>query len=79
MIKEMKTTTEGKKRVLSNLANLMRMRKSLIITLLLTFPGPTQIFAQQPSITEYLAECERKYGSRKIPHSQHLALYLGTC
>ena len=41
----------------------MRMRKSLIITLLLTFPGPTQIFAQQPSITEYPAECERKYGS----------------
>ena len=50
-------------KILSNLANLTRMRKSLIITLLLTFPGLIQIVAQQPSITEYLAECERKYGS----------------
>ena len=41
----------------------MRMRKSLLFTLLLTVPGLTQLFAQQKSITEYLAECERKYGS----------------
>lgn len=41
----------------------MRMRKSLTFTLLLAFSGLTQILAQQLSITDYLAECERKYGS----------------
>lgn len=41
----------------------MRMRQPLIITFLLVLPGFTDLFAQQPSIAEYLAECERKYGS----------------
>jgi len=41
----------------------MRMRKSLTFALLLALTGLTQIFAQQLSITDYLAECERKYGS----------------
>jgi len=40
------------------------MRKPLTIVLLLTaFGWLSDIKAQQQSITEYLAECERKYGS----------------
>jgi len=41
----------------------MCLRKPLTISFLLTLLGLTGLFAQQPSITEYLAECERKYGS----------------
>ena len=42
----------------------MRMRKPLtIVLLLMAFGWLSDIKAQQQSITEYLAECERKYGS----------------
>lgn len=42
----------------------MRMRKPLtIVLMLMAFGWLSDIKAQQQSITEYLAECERKYGS----------------
>lgn len=39
------------------------MRRSLTITLLVALLGLSSLYAQQASITDYLAECERKYGS----------------
>jgi len=39
------------------------MRRSLTITVLAALLGLPNLFAQQASITDYLAECERKYGS----------------
>ena len=39
------------------------MRRSLTITVLAALLGLSNLFAQQASITDYLAECERKYGS----------------
>lgn len=41
----------------------MYMRKPLTITVLAALLGLSNLYAQQASITEYLAECERKYGS----------------
>ncbi len=41
----------------------MRMRKPLIITVLMALLGLSNLYPQQQSITDYLAECERKYGS----------------
>lgn len=41
----------------------MCMRKPLTITVLMALLGLPGLFAQQLSITDYLAECERKYGS----------------
>ena len=41
----------------------MRMKKSLTITVLIVLLGLCQLYAQQTSITDYLTECERKYGS----------------
>lgn len=41
----------------------MRMRHTLTSILLIAFLGLSGLYAQQLSITEYLAECERKYGS----------------
>lgn len=39
------------------------MRKSLTITVLLALLGLSPLSSQQRSITDYLAECESKYGS----------------
>ncbi|MBE9517762.1 MAG: hypothetical protein IMY68_04300 [Bacteroidetes bacterium] len=39
------------------------MRRSLTITVLAALLGLSNLLAQQVSITDYLAECERKYGS----------------
>ena len=39
------------------------MRGSLTITVLAALLGLSNLYAQQASITDYLAECERKYGS----------------
>jgi len=39
------------------------MRRSFTITVLAALLGLSNLFAQQASITDYLAECERKYGS----------------
>lgn len=39
------------------------MRKSLTITVLMALLGLSNLYSQQRSITDYLAECERKYGS----------------
>jgi len=39
------------------------MRRSLTISVLATILGLSNLLAQQSSITDYLAECERKYGS----------------
>jgi hypothetical protein len=39
------------------------MKKSLTITVLAVLLGLCQLYAQQASITDYLTECERKYGS----------------
>ncbi len=39
------------------------MKKSLTITVLAVLLGLCQLYAQQTSIADYLAECERKYGS----------------
>ena len=39
------------------------MRKTLTITVLTALLGLSSLYSQQLSITEYLAECERKYGS----------------
>lgn len=41
----------------------MRMRHTLTTIFLSFFLGFSGLFAQQLSITDYLAECERKYGS----------------
>jgi hypothetical protein len=41
----------------------MRMRKTLTIIVLGALLGLSGLYAQQTSITDYLAECERKYGS----------------
>lgn len=41
----------------------MRMRKPLTITVLIALLGLSGLYAQQESITEYLAECQRKYGN----------------
>ena len=41
----------------------MRMRHTLTCILLASCLGLPGLFAQQISITDYLAECERKYGS----------------
>jgi hypothetical protein len=41
----------------------MCMKKSLTITVLAILLGLCQLYAQQTSIADYLAECERKYGS----------------
>jgi hypothetical protein len=49
---------------LINLADLMRKRQTLtIIMVLMGLVGLSDIQAQQQSIGDYLAECERKYGS----------------
>ncbi len=49
---------------LCNLVHLMRMRRTLTSLLLLTaLFSLSDLQAQQQSITEYLAECERLYGS----------------
>ena len=39
------------------------MRRPLTITVLSVLLGLSSLYAQQASITDYLAECERKYGS----------------
>ena len=39
------------------------MRRSLTITVLAALLGLSNLYAQQATITDYLAECERKYGS----------------
>jgi len=39
------------------------MRRSLTITVLAALLGLSNLYAQQASITDYLVECERKYGS----------------
>ncbi|MCD4711530.1 MAG: hypothetical protein K8R52_11855 [Bacteroidales bacterium] len=39
------------------------MRNSFIITVLMVLLGLSNLYPQQQSITDYLAECERKYGS----------------
>lgn len=39
------------------------MRKSLTITVLVALLGLSTLYSQQRSITDYLAECESKYGS----------------
>jgi len=39
------------------------MRKPLTIALLMALLGLSSLYSQQRSITDYLAECERKYGS----------------
>jgi hypothetical protein len=39
------------------------MRKPLTITMLMALLGLSSLYSQQLSITDYLAECERKYGS----------------
>jgi len=41
----------------------MCMRKPLTIAVLVALMGLSKLYAQQVSITDYLAECERKYGS----------------
>jgi len=41
----------------------MRMRHTLTCMVLVAFIGLPGLYAQQISITDYLAECERKYGS----------------
>lgn len=41
----------------------MRMRKPLTITVLMALLGLSNLYPQQQSITDFLAECERKYGS----------------
>ena len=41
----------------------MCMKRSLTITVLAVLLGLCQVYAQQASITDYLTECERKYGS----------------
>ena len=41
----------------------MRMRHTLTCIVLIAFIGLPGLYAQQLSITDYLAECERKYGS----------------
>lgn len=41
----------------------MRMRTPLIITVVVVLLGLPKLNAQQIAITDYLAECERKYGS----------------
>jgi len=38
------------------------MIKTLTIALLVVFPGMVDLFSQESSITDFLAECERKYG-----------------
>lgn len=48
---------------LSNLAALLRMRSPLIILALSCLLGSLELKAQQPSITDFLAQCELKYGS----------------
>jgi hypothetical protein len=49
---------------LINLVDLMRMRKPLtMILVLIALVRLSDIQAQQQSISDYLAECERKYGS----------------
>ena len=49
--------------ILINLATLMRMRPTLITIILAAFLWLPGLYGQQLSITDYLAECERKYGS----------------
>lgn len=39
------------------------MRRSLTIAVLAALLGLSNLYAQQATITDYLAECERKYGS----------------
>jgi len=41
----------------------MRMRRTLTITVLIALLGLSGLYAQQQSITDYLAECLRKYGN----------------
>lgn len=41
----------------------MRMRKILTSIVLAALLGLSSLYAQQASLTDYLAECERKYGS----------------
>jgi hypothetical protein len=41
----------------------MCMRKTLTITIMMALLGLPRLYSQQGSIIDYLAECERKYGS----------------
>lgn len=41
----------------------MRMRKCIPLVVLLSFLGLQGLYSQQASISDYLAECEKKYGS----------------